>query len=106
MSTSTITLDEKVWNIAIADTPIGFDWGLETVHKGPTDGSMATFDTLAWDCVDWGYIYGVAFAIARMEDVFEANDSVAARAQQAARAVWQRYVGTSRAFGVDDAVAA
>jgi len=103
---SPLTLAEKVWNIALADTPIGVDWGLETVHQGATDGSTTKFDTLAWDCIDWGYIYGVAFAIARLEDVFDTNDNVAARARQAARAVWQRYAGTSRAFGVDDAVAA
>jgi len=101
---STLTLAEKVWNIALADTPSGFD-GHATVHKGVTDASSLEFDTLIWDCIDWGYIYGVAFAIARMEDVFDANDKVAARALEAARAVWQRYVGT-RAFGGDDDMAA
>lgn len=43
---------------------------------------------LEQDCLDWGAIYGLAFALIREEDPWETPASVAARADAAA---WERW---------------
>ena len=42
---------------------------------------------------DWGTIYGMAYVLARMEDPFESSESVAKRAFEAAKHVFEDYVG-------------
>jgi hypothetical protein len=98
---STATLSDRVWNVAISDTPIGFEWGIQHLHKGPSEGALdaAGDSTLVLDCAEWGYVYGVAFGIARGEDVFESPGDVAERALKAARSVWERY--SNRPLGVE-----
>ena len=41
------------------------------------------------DLRDWGMTFGLAYGIARGEDPYESNESVAQRALDAARMVWK-----------------
>ena len=43
------------------------------------------------DLLDWGLIYGAAFALARLEDPFEREEDVAERAVAPAQAAWERW---------------
>ena len=53
------------------------------------------------DLRDWGIIYGLCFALERLEDPFEREESVSARAVEVARRVW---LGWSSEFAKRDAV--
>ncbi len=58
------------------------------------DGEEAArMSDLELDLGDWGFTYGVAWAVARAEDPQEPDDSVAARALAAARHVFHLYCG-------------
>jgi uncharacterized BrkB/YihY/UPF0761 family membrane protein len=48
---------------------------------------------LELDLGDWGYTYGVAWAVARAQDPHESDESVTARALAAARQVFRLYCG-------------
>ena len=48
---------------------------------------------LELDFGDWGFTYGVAWAVARAQDPQEPDESVAARALAAARQVFRLYCG-------------
>lgn len=49
---------------------------------------------LELDLSDWGFTYGVAWAVARAQDPYEPDDSVAQRALDAAQEVFHTYCGT------------
>lgn len=42
---------------------------------------------------DWGFIFGVAYAIARGEDPYESSDDVGKRARAVALPIYAKYVG-------------
>ncbi len=60
----------------------------------PEPGALTSFEL---DCRDWGIAYGLAHGIARGEDPFETNTSVAERALEAAKIAWARW-GDSAIF--------
>ena len=43
------------------------------------------------DLLDWGFVYGAAFALARLEEPFEREEDVVERAVAPARAAWDRW---------------
>ena len=49
---------------------------------------------LELDLSDWGFTYGVAWAVARAQDRYEPDESVAQRALAAAQEVFHTYCGT------------
>ena len=53
----------------------------------------ARMSDLELDLADWGFTYGVAWAVARAQDPHESDDSVAERALAAAREVFRLYCG-------------
>jgi hypothetical protein len=75
-----MTLTDKLKAAFESDTPIGFDWAREYAHKVP--GVAMKAEDL--DLRDWGFYYGVAYGIARGENPYETNGSVAERAFDAA----------------------
>jgi hypothetical protein len=84
-----MTITEKIRAILNEDVgPIDFCHG--GVPGGTSDGRFSEFEL---DCLDWGVMYGIAFAIARAEDPFEGMASVASRALEAARPVCAEFAG-------------
>ena len=47
------------------------------------------------DMMDWGFAYGVAWAVARSQDPGAREDVVSERALQATQAVYEAYRGSS-----------
>lgn len=94
------TLVEKVYNLALPAYSTG---GERVVFEGPQSdhqpdwlslGDEQAFD--GTDCLQWGYVYGVALGLARAEDPLAAFEATARRAQDAARTVWLDYAGSRR----------
>jgi hypothetical protein len=54
---------------------------------------VARLSDLELDLSDWGFTYGVAWAVARAQDPHEADASVAQRALAAAQEVFRMYGG-------------
>lgn len=79
-------LVEAVQAIANLDTPIGFMWGSDLLHSRPARHLDDHEDTVR----HWGFLYGLAYGIARAEDAFETNEAVAMRAFRAASDVFDK----------------
>lgn len=59
----------------------------------PKGDDLSAFEL---DLRDWSVLFGLAYGIARGEDPYESNSSVARRAAEATRIAWQRWNGVSR----------
>ena len=79
------TLTEKVRSIAWEETPDGHEWVHD--HKMARPETRALSDDEAMAC-EWGFLIGLAYGIAREEEPSEPNDAAAARAREAADAVF------------------
>ena len=69
-----------------------YDGMLEPIAPG--DAEAARLSELELDIGDWGFAYGVAWAVARGQDPQESDESVAARALDAALQVFRIYCGS------------
>lgn len=78
-------LSTKVRAIVFEETPIGHKWAYERVISEPPAQDLNQREE---DLREWGYVYGLAYGIARGEDPYEANQDVAERAYQAAMGVF------------------
>lgn len=83
-------LESRVRAVVMSDAS-----GVEGLYNSPAgapdEGETAT------RAMDWGWIYGLAYAIARAEDPFEPIPDVEGRANAAARPVFAEYVGVGAA---------
>lgn len=78
---------------------------LRSLVRGGESGTEGLFDApvsvpngeAVARALDWGWIYGLAFGIARAEDPFEPINKVEKRANAAARPVYTEYVGDAPA---------
>jgi hypothetical protein len=84
---SNLTLAKKVYNLVTADMCCG-DGPLERAHEKVPDKK---FEEHHADLVDWGMAYGVAYALARIEEPLESTRAAALRAQEAAWQAWVVY---------------
>jgi hypothetical protein len=102
MATTTSTLTDKVYAVLAIDE-IGRKPPVSVAGTYPC-GDLSPFEL---DCRDWGFVYGVAFAIARGEDHWEPIEKTAERALTGARDAFARWAGsgifTSQAFDADRA---
>lgn len=81
------TIAERVYTVLSMDE--GTNGPLDHCHRPllkTVGGSLGTFEL---DCIDWGLTYGIAYALARAEDPFERQESVAGRAEEAARIAYE-----------------
>ncbi len=94
MSTTTLpnvtpaeVLAERVYRTLLADDgcPLKASGDVPVTPEGE---HLTVFEL---DCRDWGLVYGIAHGIARGEDAFEDNQSVADRALEAAKIAWTRW---------------
>jgi hypothetical protein len=69
------------------------DGVLEILDKHPRAVELSEFER---DLREWGFVFGMAFAIARAEDPWETNRSVAARALMPAFAAYTDWSGEFR----------
>lgn len=67
------------------------DQGTEGLFGNPA--SAAVRDDAEANIQAWGYVYGLAYAIAKAEDPYEPASEVAARARAAALPIYAGYVG-------------
>ncbi len=88
-----MTLIEKVQAVLTAIAPSGQVDPMQAVAIYPTTGNGGELSDFEMDCRDWGFAFGVAYAIARSEDPFESNHSVCERAIVAAREAFSRASG-------------
>ena len=77
-------LSSKVRAIAFEETPTGHRWAYEHLTSEPSEDLSQREEDLR----EWGYAFGLAYGIARGEDPYEANGSVAERAYMAATALF------------------
>jgi hypothetical protein len=99
-------LTEKVSTVLAAVAGNGFMDPVQTISvypRAPTPG-LTDFEA---DCRDWGFVFGLAYGIARGEEPYESDDSVCERAMTAAREVFSRFsksdIFTEEAFLADRA---
>jgi hypothetical protein len=102
-----ITLAEKVYAALADDHGFGeFAEPQEIVGAYPTTGGGYLTD-FELDCRGWGLAVGIAYGIARGEDVYEPERSVCERALAAAREAYERFGGpeffTAEAYREDRA---
>jgi hypothetical protein len=100
-----MTLTEKIY--AVLQEEHSFDDGpLAGAGRYPHAGGecLTAFEL---DCRDWGFVYGLAYGIARGEDPHEQDSSVCERASTAARDAYTKWGGdaifTTVAFRKDRA---
>ena len=99
------SLTDKVSSVLSQDPPKGEDSALDGLRVYPrhSDG-LSEFE---FDCRDWGFVFGVAYGVARSENPFEPNDELIERALLAARDAYARWGGakifTSEAYDEDRA---
>ena len=70
---------------------VAYDGMLKPIAAGEEEA--ARLSDLELDIGDWGFTYGVAWAVARAQDPQEPDESVAARALDAALQVFRLYCG-------------
>ena len=101
------TLADRVYCIVAKEPLLGGGGVLECCH-GPIQERFGTpyMRCYDMDLIDWGLACGLAFALARLEDPCEGEESVATRAQQAAIAVFERWQKGIDMIGQDGQVAA
>jgi len=84
--------------IAFEETPTGHKWAYEHLTSQPGE----PLSDRGRDLREWGYLYGLAYGIARGENPYEPNAEAAERAYQAAIGVFNdpvlRNVGFVKAF--------
>ena len=69
------------------------DGVMEVLEKYPRGVELSEFER---DLRDWGFVFGMAFAMARGEDPWETNQSVAERALMPAFAAYSDWSGEFR----------
>ena len=79
------------------------DGALEALDKHPRGEHLSGFER---DLREWGFVYGMAFAIARMEDPWEPTDQVAERALLPAWAAFVDWSGEIERPDRDELVSA
>lgn len=102
-----MTLADRIYTVLIREPAVGDDTPLEaagTYPARPADECLTPFEL---DCRDWGFVFGIAYGIARGDDPWEPDEEVLARAHAAAREAFQRWGGsdifTDEAFTRDRA---
>jgi hypothetical protein len=99
-------LTEKVSTVLAAVAGNGFVDPVQTISVYPRTADRGLTDFEA-DCRDWGFVFGLAYGIARGEEPYESDDSVCERAMTAAREVFSRFsksdIFTEEAFLADRA---
>jgi hypothetical protein len=73
------------------------DQGTEGLFGSPA--SAAVRDDAEANIQAWGYVYGLAYAIAKAEDPYEPASEVGARARAVALPIYAEYVGDLVAEG-------
>jgi hypothetical protein len=97
-------ITDKVSTVLAAVAGNGFVDPVQTMSVFPRalDPGLTEFEA---DCRDWGFVFGLAYGIARGEEPYESDDSVCDRAMTAAREVFSRFsksdIFTEEAFLAD-----
>ena len=76
---------------------------LDGLEKGSAPGGLTDFES---SIETWGFVYGLAYALTRLEDPFESPASVADRAHSAARVEFLAYNGVYEVPDRDELVKA
>lgn len=92
---STTTLADRVYAVLSDDNRIEPSHHLALAAPVVRNDDGTVQDELHLDLCEWGFAFGVAFAIARGEDAYESRSTVTARAEQAAREAWARWAEDS-----------
>jgi len=78
-------LSEKAFKLLATD---------ESVLQAKVPTNHIELSRFEMDCMDFGLVYGLVWAMARGEDPYETQHSVGERAQSASREVWVRWNGS------------
>jgi hypothetical protein len=83
-------LTDKVTTVLSAVAGEGFVDPVQTMSLYPraVDPGLTDFEA---DCRDWGFVFGLAYGIARGEEPYESDQSVCERAMTASREVFSRF---------------
>ena len=95
-----MTLTDKVYAVLRSTGSGGALYPMQAagIYPRTGEGSLTEFEM---DCRDWGFVFGVAFGIARGEEPFESDHSVCERALDSAREAFGRL--TSAPIFTEDA---
>jgi hypothetical protein len=98
---SVAALSERVYQAIAAEHPGGTVEPAELVYDRARNCHHPQATEREMDLMDWGFAYGIAYTLARVEaHAFEPVELAAQRASEAAWAAYQRY-GTSIAIDED-----
>jgi hypothetical protein len=88
-----MTLTDRLYQVL---AEVGSDVGhpVNVMHRFPGVPEDEVLTAFELDCKDWGFVYGMAYGIARSEDPWEADGQAAERALVAARDAFARWGGT------------
>jgi len=101
---SNMKLTDKVTTVLGAVAGHGFTDPVQAMSVFPraVEPGLTEFES---NCRDWGFVFGLAYGIARGEEPYESDDSVCERAITAAREVFARFssadIFTEDAFDAD-----
>ena len=89
-SSINMKLTDKVCTVLAAQAAAGFVDPVQalSVYPRADETGLTEFEM---DCRDWGFVFGVTYAIARGEEPYESDDSVCERAMTAAREAFSRF---------------
>jgi hypothetical protein len=104
MAGSDMRLTDRVNTVLGAAAAPGFVDPVQAVSSYPRQREEGLTD-FELDCRDWGFVFGVAYGIARGEEPYESDNSVCERAMTAAREVFSRFsasdIFTHTAYDLD-----
>ena len=90
LATRDMKLTDKVSTVLGAAAAPGFVDPVQSVGSYPRAEEAGLTD-FEMDCRDWGFVFGVAYGIARGEEPYESDSMVCERAMVAAREVFSRF---------------
>lgn len=93
------TIHQKLRFVFTGDNETLSDAVLNAVHRQPkavlvkSEGDDPSLSQFELDCLQWGCVFGVAFALLFGENSWEAPADVARRAEAAATELWREWAG-------------